>query len=363
MTSNEHFFNVGEGRLHIHRQRKSDLGMLRARVLGAFLLLHSAAATGIPALDIGQLISNADLIVVGTVHTTGQIGNTSIDLSGQQIPAMLMAGEILPETVLKGEVKSNVVPFRFVAPQNSAGGVGYADIENNSYRIVFLRRVEGGYGFANPYYPSLPATPKAAASGSTPFDMVISILASAIQSPQVQTSDKVNLLLNLQKFDTPSLHEALLKSLESTDTTLQLSVAAALLQRNDVAAMAIAEQALLHPPADIPAYILQNLSSAIAKGLRDPHAVPALDQMLSHAPDVETRRSAAFALRNTGSRTAIDPLVRALGDSDQEVRYYAVIGLAEITGQSEWRPLLQGYQLQEQHYLSHWQEWAADRQH
>jgi hypothetical protein len=334
-----------------------------SRMLAALLLLLPASATGIPALDLGQLISSADLIVVGTVHTTGQIGNTTIDLSGQQIPATLMAGEVRPGIVLKGDVKSNAVPFRFAVPQNPAGGIGYADIENNSYRILFLRRSEGNYAPANPYYPSLPAAPRASASGSTPFDRVISELASAIQSAQVPTSDRVNLLINLQKFDTPPLHEALLKSLASTDRVLQLSVAAALLRRNDIAALGIAEQALLLPPADTPAYVLQNLSSAIAKGMRDPRAVPALDQILRHAPDVQARRSAAFALRNTGSLSATRPLAHALGDPDLEVRYYAVIGLAEITGDREWRPLLQDYQSQEQHYLSHWQEWAANQQH
>jgi len=73
------------------------------------------------------------------------------------------------------------------------------------------------------------------------------------------------------------------------------------------------------------------------------------------------RRAAAAALRHTQADGAIGPLSMALEDSDREVRYQAVLGLATITGQNEWSPTLDQFEREEQHYLSYWREWVKTR--
>ena len=70
------------------------------------------------------------------------------------------------------------------------------------------------------------------------------------------------------------------------------------------------------------------------------------------------RRAAASALRHTEADSAIASLLQALEDTDQEVRYQAVLGLATITGETEWGPSLDSFAREEQRYLAHWRQWT-----
>jgi HEAT repeat protein len=88
--------------------------------------------------------------------------------------------------------------------------------------------------------------------------------------------------------------------------------------------------------------------------------VPTLATLLKQG-DVRVRRAAALALVNTASPSALAPLAQALDDRDHEVRYLAVIGLAEITGQNDWRPSADTFREREADYLSHWEQWRKAR--
>ena len=54
------------------------------------------------------------------------------------------------------------------------------------------------------------------------------------------------------------------------------------------------------------------------------------------------------------SQGAIDPLSRALDDPDLKVRFYAVRGLALITGEQEWTPNEMDFRADPQRYLKYW---------
>ena len=54
-------------------------------------------------------------------------------------------------------------------------------------------------------------------------------------------------------------------------------------------------------------------------------------------------------------------MIEALWDPDREVRYYAVVGLGEITGQNEWTPATDYFAQNEEKFLTHWREWAKSR--
>lgn len=141
---------------------------------------------------------------------------------------------------------------------------------------------------------------------------------------------------------------------------LRLSVASALLARNDTAGLAIAVDVLLAPRPLVPDHILHNLTYAISEGVQAEEAIPALTRLLG-AADPRTRRAATAALRRTGSYAALTPLLSALRDSDLEVRYYAVVGLAEITGQLDWRPNMDAFESDQSRYLSYWLKWGRQQ--
>jgi hypothetical protein len=73
---------------------------------------------------------------------------------------------------------------------------------------------------------------------------------------------------------------------------------------------------------------------------------------------VYIRRGVAGALRRTKSPKAVNGLSRALEDPDSEVRYWGVVGLAELTEQNDWRPSEPAFKSDESKFLSHWKEWA-----
>jgi hypothetical protein len=55
-------------------------------------------------------------------------------------------------------------------------------------------------------------------------------------------------------------------------------------------------------------------------------------------------------------------LVQALFDTDREVQYQAVIGLAEIAGaESEWSPATDTFNQNPQKYLDYWRDWGKSK--
>jgi hypothetical protein len=341
---------------------RRELGLALALVTILTFCTSHGSSTLIPLLDLFSLCDSADIIVVGHVQSVRMTKSTSIDLAGNYVPANVMSGEIVVDKVLKGDPLGNRLPFHFVLPVSPAGGMGYAGVPSNSYRLVFLKRSDEDYDIASPYYPSFPAVPVPSVNGDDVADRVIAELAAVIESNNIPAQERVKLLFELQQVDTPIFRKALKNALGSDDRTVRLSAAGALLERNDLAGLEVGKQALLNPPPNVPVYIVRNLSSSISRGVTDTRAIPGLGQILRSAPDAESRRAAAAALRKTGSASAKNFLLAALDDRDLEVRYYAVIGLAEITGQSEWRPLMDEYKSNEQRYLLHWQDWGRKEQ-
>ncbi len=319
---------------------------------------HPASSAGIPTLNLTELIDSADMIIVGRVREIREVASGTVEIDQIRLPAKVLGGNIIVTATLRGDAGLEKVPLQFSLPITPGGDIGYRGIPNESYRLIFLKRSGQNFDFANPYYPSFPAVAGTPVQGDGTVDQVVNQLAATIQSPQVSSGEKMELLFALRGSNSPILVKALRKALTTSDKVLQLSIAAALLERNDLSALAIGKDALVHPDPNVPGYLLVNLSSAISAGLTDEHAVPQLALILKNAPEAFGRRSAASALRNTASRTALAPLSTALNDPDFEVRYYGVIGLAEITGQNDWRPLLEEFQNSQQKYLSHWREWV-----
>jgi len=106
-------------------------------------------------------------------------------------------------------------------------------------------------------------------------------------------------------------------------------------------------------------YLLSNLSAALMD-IKDTSAIPTLERLLSSS-NSRTRLGAIVALRQMHSSKGIVSLVAALDDIDRDVRYEAVMGLAELTGQDSWRPAISVFQADEQRYLDHWKAWAQTR--
>jgi hypothetical protein len=326
-------------------------------------LLVGALCAGsrvVPALDLDQLTADATFIAVGQIVSTREVGKTVLSIGDQEVSARSMAAELRVDQTLKGFSGRDpfLLQFQFVLPEEP---VGWRKVDPFSYRIFFLKSVSGGLTIANPYYPSLIAIPGIEVKEDTPIERVVSLLGAVLASPTASLEQKREAVFPLTRTKSLAAIRALKGGAEERDLALRLSVSAALLERDDISTLQSTEAILRSPNPALPDYLVHNLAYAISQGVRNEEAVPSLTRLL-RARSTETRRAAASALMHVSTNSSIKTLLITLSDSDLQVRYYSVVGLAEITGQMDWRPNMDDFVSDQQRYLNHWREWARNRQ-
>jgi len=313
-----------------------------------------ASASPIPVMNIAQLVERADLVVIGEVVLVVEKSAQDIEINGKTTKVHTMVGEIHVDRILKGFMNTPSLTVEFQLPDEP---VGYRGLAHGSYRMVFVTKTPSGYVFVSPYYPSTTAIPGVPLREGSPPENVSYELGAVLRSANATADQKQEALYALQALRVSAATAILEHGLEDKSLVLRLIAAAALLERNDLAGLQTAEAALTNRPSGVPNHLFHNIDYAIAEGVRDERAVSLLDRLL-RLPDEETRRAAASALRHIGSQSAAPSLVRALNDQDFEIRYYAVVGLAEITGQLDWHPNEEIFHTEESKYLQHWREWG-----
>jgi hypothetical protein len=330
-----------------------NLQQLRIR-LAIWLLAVPSLVFGqpVPALDVTELVRNSEVIAVGAVQSVSDQGMTFIDVQGQRTKARSLTAEMLVDQTLKGTTDRVTVHVRFVAPEVQ---VGYRTVSPSSYRLVFLKRQREWYEFVSPYYPALLAVPMPTIEGADPAVKVGAAIAAVIESPSTSPTEKRAAIFQLSRLNSSISIGALRRALDQSNEDVRLSAAAALLELNDVSGLPAAEKALLGDQNALNDAIAHNLRHGLSEGLTAEGAIPALARLLTSS-DNRTRRAAASGLRRTRSPSALQVLATALDDADWEVRYYAVIGLAEISGENAWRPDVDTFRRSEERYVSYWKE-------
>lgn len=319
------------------------------------LNLTRAEAGPLPALDLEVLTNEANQIVVGQVVAVWEIEPTTVEMHGQSIRAIRMGARLRGDRVIKGQSDQPVLHFEFLVTDFSS----YARILPKQYGMFFLRlKAPQQYLVSNPYYPFIVASPNPLVSEGSVFDKVVAEVAHVLRL-NVSRAERSQAIEALKNVRLESATLALRRAASDPDTSLRLQAIAALLWRNDISSLDTAVSVLLNPSPSAERQLLANLAASV-EGIKDPRAIPLLTNLIA-ARDTLTRRAAASALRHTAATSALKPLSTALKDPDREVRYQAVIGLAEITGQYEWGPSIELFQRDEQRYLAHWREWAKTR--
>jgi hypothetical protein len=257
------------------------------------------------------------------------------------------------DTLLKGELETNMVSFE--GPKRGAPDGTRAIVEGR-YGIFFLRRGESKLAPSDPFYPFLPAVPSDKKSSGPTLDQIAARLGKVLTQPDVPPFDLSLALDALGSIQGRFAAEVLQDAMHATTGETQLRIAARLVSLGDVAALDLVESALRSPgplPSDIHAYLAGSLA-----GLRNPRAIPALRRLLE-TRDEQVVWSVAIALRQTRSADALEPLAELLSSDNVDVRYSAVAGMGEITGQDQWTPTAGEFRQHESNYLSHWRTWAA----
>ena len=275
-----------------------------------------------------------------------------------EFSALSVTGVVRVDQVLKGETTVGQLSVKYFVPEIF---VGWGSVELRKYSVFFLKtELPGQFQFTSRYIRTVAAYRTGQFEGSTPIDRVVPAIYSVYSSPAGRPDEKLELISLLSSSKSSASLSALRSILGSDDLAVRLTANAALLERNDISGMAEAVDALLRDSHGLPENVSHNLLYGIAYGVKNPNSIPYLKQLMkSNGP--ETRRASASALMHTHSTEAIAPLSSMLGDPDFETRYYSVVGLAEITGQVDWRPNMDVYRADEEKYLKHWQDWSTSR--
>jgi hypothetical protein len=318
-------------------------------VLVALLSLARSASTApVPGFSMSEIVARADVIVVGTVVTKTDSGVSAVATADGVPLGRSVTVDLDVDRVLKGDPVSSV-RMMLTVPDLPRG---FGTVDQGDYRVFFLSKKGDDYEPTSPYYPSVPAAPVRTSSARTALDRVAEVVGAALSDPGVDTNVKIQAVAALRGVRNEFATAALRQSLGSVRRDIRLSAAASLLASGDLEALAAAEPVLMSQDSSAESFLF-----GLTEGVRDERAVPVLSRLLK-APNAKIRQATAHALRNIKSATSSRALVRALDDDDVMVKYDAVLGLAEFTGQSQWGPSVPAFQENPNRYIEHWKEWA-----
>jgi HEAT repeat protein len=253
---------------------------------------------------------------------------------------------------LKGGTESHLLSFGFSIPELPTG---FQAATVGEYGVFFFKTQNNAVSFFDPVHPSLPAVPQSSVPPGEPLDRVVATIGEVLESNRASTSDQIRVLDALGRLQSERASEILRQALKRTSGELRLRIAITLVAGNDISGLELVHATLLEP-GNTSEGLLRDAAGCIS-GLRDPQAIPVLVKLID-SRNAEVRRSAAIALRQTQSSAALEALSHLLDDEDLLTRYYAVVGLGEITHQDEWTPAFEEFQHNERYYLSHWRTWV-----
>ena len=269
----------------------------------------------------------------------------------------LMQARLRLLRVLKGNAVDELM-FTFL--RSNFGDSGFVGVNKGEFGLFFFRESNDGLIFASHEYPKIIAGQEPCVTTGEPLDRVVGELACVIESPTSAVFDRISALGALATAPATSATEVLQRAAHELPAPLNLLAAIDLVARNDISALPLIEEgARTSPMLDISdkGSTMQYHWGRALEGIKNAAAIPALARMLM-VDDSEIRQGAVEGLRNTESEAALEPLSKALNDSNSWVRWKAVMALATITHQKEWYPVYDQFKENEQLYLDYWKAWA-----
>jgi len=295
-----------------------------ASLFFATIILHSStSAVSFPSLNLPALTGKSSLIAVGKVVSVRYDGAETVSVQGQSFSAKRKLAELQVSRLIKGQSTNSTIYFEFVT---TIIYLGFGDIFVNQTGMFFLiPKSPHGLTFTvtDNYHPVVVAVMTAPKAAGSDYERVIAEVVNVLALPQTTLDEKMEAISVLDPIITPDTTTSLRSAANNLNMNVKLRAVSALLKRNDITKIEIAEKALLQTSKEADLNLIRGLASSL-HGIKDIKAIATLTRLLDSSL-VEARRSAAYALRQMGISGIIKPLTKALYDKDQEVRYQAVI--------------------------------------
>lgn len=340
-----------------------------------FILVLAIAISGTayatlppPAQSPAQSIDAANVIVVGRITQAEVVA----DSSGQPIQTAV----VQVDRVLKGQPALKGGKLDFYYPLTNAS----LPVHSDQFGIALLR--SAGNGALSPvdastaFLPALPTPPPI--NAINPLQALTAELANVLTRPpsdllravgtgwqhksyapaqqaQYLYASASSMLDRLP----PAVTVPILKQLAATTSSpaARLALVSTLVEAGDESLLDSAAPLVVNPPEDLQPAVVW-LSSAIGNYAKTPAALGCASA-LAQSPILEAQEGAFSALRHIGTTGAVKPLTLGLESNNRMVRYYAVTGLAQITGQRP-APSLPDFEQNEAGYVQFWRQKAAE---
>jgi hypothetical protein len=326
------------------------------RSLGFFIIIGCLSSYGelVPSLALKELAAKSDLIASGTVVNSNAVRQVVITIAANSVPATEYKAELQVSNVIKGS--ADRTSFYFYIP---AHGMGYRGIGNQSQGLFFLLKdAEGNLHPTDPYHPFLDSVDCESAMKQTdPFERILRCILRLATRPTATVDLRTQALRWLDLANPPSkILEGLKPLLKDPSPSISLRAAAILCAHGDESVLEPAVEIVERQAAAADQLTARILGLAL-RSVKQPRSVPFLAQFLARGSPV-MRQGAAVGLRNVGVQAGIPPLILALDDSDHQVRFLAILGLVQLSGDYSWSPTEEDFQSDESKYLSHWKSWG-----
>ncbi len=318
--------------------------------------LPSINASILTEPDTAAMYTRSDVVCSGTVISIGAVTLTSSTSELAQGSTFRKVATVQPIQCYKGAVNTDQpieVDFAASNPNPQAALVV------GERAIMFLQEGQGGaYVFAEPSGSvfSFGSIPPSAQQGG--LDRLQDSLAAALTNgPKEDQLRAAMLLLGLDSVN-PVVAKAIASAGASSDPEIKMPVIAVLIKNGSNAGNELLTSYLKTNIAidSEPSGISQVMS--VLGQVSDSRYVIKMQQ-LSSASLPEIRLGAVEALRNMRSSVAIPNLIARLDDSDGDIRYVALISLAEIVDKTgEYAPSMELYNKRPDYYLTLWKTWA-----
>jgi hypothetical protein len=315
-----------------------------------------------PDVNLADEISKSDIVVAGAIERISPDNGAVSLVSPQANPVddQLYKAEVSIIRHISGMPAESPLVVFFLRSRSPARP--WLELAPNETVLLFLTRVRDGYlplSTIDPPIRTLPDLDVApvGASGAEAvaheLEQIIlqadpdSDLAMLVQASAVRAS-------MLRPVDLSLLQEAALGQPARRLAWVGIALSAG--QFQVLAELErLVSRAVWPPGPGLERLILEGLSN-----VRAPAARPQLASLIrSHVPSVAL--AAVMALRQLGIRAAQPDLIHALDHPNQQVRYQAMMGLAELEPGVAEAPSFPLYQRNEPYYLRLWKHWSRQR--
>ena len=311
--------------------------------------------------DIAKMMAASGLVCKGQVVEAPQ---PTFVPSSAGVAHSTMTANVRPDRCFKGSSKGAFIPVLF---DGVISGVYPSFVlHKGDYRLFFLKRQNDAYAVVDPWFGALSVSREmGAAPGSSDemYALELDLKAGLRDSNRELALNNVRMLGNMKHIRSTS---ELIELLHHSDLLGKIYIWQALLRLKDYSVLPAVSEFFKSQPAPshelrLPRDRLFQMQFELANeigAIRDPHTLPFLETFAVNGKSSNLRMSALQALRSIDSPHSATTFLKALGDSNSDNAFSAMLGLVVLAGGPvAWVPTWKEFKKDPEFYAAKCREW------